>query len=57
MVRARPMRSPSTPKASPPVAQPIINTLVVMVLHWVGSRPVPANNSFIAGIRARMNNC
>ena len=58
-VFARPMRSPTAPKISPPVAHPMTNHIVAIppaVFSTVGSVPAGCS-AFIAELRAMMKSC
>ena len=63
MVLARPTRSPKTPNPKPPVAQPIKKMDVEIVPYKAtssGDADIPfagANNSCMAGTRARLKSC
>ena len=59
IVLERPNRSPSTPKNTPPIAQPIMKMAVAQAACLPTSpavAPLPSNSA-MAGRRARLNNC
>ena len=55
-VFARPMRSPTDPKMSPPVAQPATKIAVAYPPYSFASQP-GGSRVFIAAPRARMKRC